>query len=75
VTTEAADPGSQPLFSVVKGSPTDEELAALLVVLATRRSAARSAPPTGSGWSAYWRSVGVAVPPGPDAWRMSSRQR
>jgi hypothetical protein len=75
VSADAAEVGSQPLFSVVKGSPTDEELAALLVVvLAARPVAARPAKSTGSGWSAYWRSVGVALPPGPDAWRLSSRR-
>ena len=48
----------EPLFSVVKGSPTEEELAALVAVLTLRVGAA--APATGpreAGWSAYWRSV------------------
>jgi hypothetical protein len=74
VSPDAAEASSEPLFSVVKGSPTDEELAAVLVVLAARPTAARPGRSTGSGWSAYWRSVGVALPPGPDAWRMSSRR-
>jgi hypothetical protein len=74
VIADAADPGSEPVFSVVKGSPTDEELAAVLVVLAARPVAAKPGRSAGSGWSAYWRSVGVALQPGPDAWRMSSRR-
>jgi hypothetical protein len=74
VTTDAAEVGSEPLFSVVKGAPTDEELAALVVVLSSRPPAAKPARSTGSGWSAYSRSVGVALPPGPDAWRRSSRR-
>ena len=74
MTADATEVGSEPLFTVVKGAPTDEELAALLVVLAARPAAARPARSGGSGWSAYWRSVGVALPPGPDAWRMSSRR-
>jgi hypothetical protein len=74
VIADAADPGGEPLFSVVKGSPTDEELAALLVVLAARSASARPTPSTGSGWSAYSRSVGAGLQPGPDAWRMSGRR-
>jgi hypothetical protein len=74
VSANAAEAGGEPLFSVVKGAPTDEELAALLVVLASRPAATRPTTSTGSGWSAYWRSVGVGLPPGPDAWRMSSRR-
>jgi hypothetical protein len=74
VTARAAEVGIELLFSVVKGSPTDEELAALLVVLAARRPAAKPARSGRSGWSAHWRSVRVDLPPGPDAWRMSSRR-
>ena len=61
-------------FSVVRGSPTDEELAALVTVLTL--SSRRSEPePTSrpSGWSAYWRSVRAPISPGPHAWRMSAR--
>jgi hypothetical protein len=61
-------------FSVVKGSPTDEEIAALVTVLTL--SSRRSEPePTNrpSGWSAYWRTVRAPVSPGPHAWRMSAR--
>ena len=64
----------EPLFSVVKGSPTEEELAALVAVLALRVGAAAPvAGPRESGWSAYWRSVRAPVQPGPAAWRMSGR--
>jgi hypothetical protein len=65
----------EPLFRVVKGSPTEEELAALIAVLALRRgTAAPSSPsPRESGWSAYWRSVRAPVQPGPEAWRMSAQ--
>ena len=61
-------------LSVVRGNPTDEELAALVMVLAMRSGGPASAPerPT-SGWSAYWRTVRAPVTPGPNAWRMSSR--
>jgi hypothetical protein len=64
----------EPLFQVVKGSPTEEELAALVAVFALQRSTAAAAPKSReSGWSAYWRSVRAPVQPGPEAWRMSGR--
>jgi hypothetical protein len=64
----------QPVFSVVKGSPTEDELAAVLTVLSTRLGRQRKEDPTParSGWSAYWRSVRSPIQPGPSAWRMSA---
>ena len=75
---EQAEPGAEqpaPAFSVVRGNPTDEELAAVWVVLASRPAAAPSGParPESSGWSAYWRAVGAPLAPGPSAWRASAR--
>jgi hypothetical protein len=65
---------NEPLFRVVKGSPTDEELAALVAVLSLRSGGeASESEPQPSGWSAYWRSVRAPVQPGPEAWRMSGR--
>jgi Acyl-CoA carboxylase epsilon subunit len=65
----------QPMFSVVKGSPTEDELAAVMTVLSTRLTAKRheDAAPARTGWSAYWRSVRSPIQPGPTAWRMSAR--
>ena len=66
--------GPAAAFSVVRGNPTEEELAALVTVLALRSRANVSAPERpSSGWSAYWRSVRAPVTPGPNAWRMSGR--
>jgi hypothetical protein len=68
--------GAEPLFRVVRGTPTDVELAALSVVLAARTRPVEEAPapPRGpTAWAAStraWRSPGR---PGPDAWRMSAR--
>jgi hypothetical protein len=65
---------NEPLFRVVKGSPTEEELAALVAVLTLRSGGGATEPETReSGWSAYWRSVRAPVQPGPEAWRMSGR--
>ena len=65
----------EPLFRVVNGRPTDEELAALVVVLSSlgRPSVAPPTPPPSSGWSAPWRSVRQPLHPGDGAWRMSGR--
>ena len=71
-----AETGDQPLFAVVKGRPTDEELAALIVVFSSFGSTTASdSGPRTSGWSSYWRSVRRPFHPGPDAWRLSGRQR
>jgi hypothetical protein len=70
----------QPVFSVVKGSPTEEELAAVMTVLtarfsqkSTKKQLGRDDATARTGWSAYWRSVRSPIPPGPSAWRMSAR--
>ena len=70
----------QPVFSVVKGSPTEDELAAVMTVLTTRfapqgheKQGQNQATPARTGWSAYWRSVRSPIQPGPSAWRMSAR--
>ena len=67
----------QPLFSVVKGQPTDEELAALIVVLSSAQRAGRlrrrrPRPPAGRRTG---DRCGRPFQPGPDAWRLSGRQR
>ena len=70
----------QPVFSVVKGSPTEDELAAVMTVLTTRfarpgheKQGQENVTPARTGWSAYWRSVRSPIQPGPSAWRMSAR--
>jgi acyl-CoA carboxylase epsilon subunit len=70
----------QPVFSVVKGSPTEDELAAVMTVLTTRfaqpgnqKQGQDKVTPAHTGWSAYWRSVRSPIQPGPSAWRMSAR--
>lgn len=76
---EATDTSADaPVIEVVAGSPTDEELAALVAVIsasATSSPAGPAAEPEGSGWGAYWRRVrGRGTPPlAADAWRRSFR--
>jgi hypothetical protein len=73
VSTEP-EPAAPSLLSVVKGNPTAEELAALVIVLAGFRSKAAPAPARrGNQWSAYWRSLHAPLAPGPGSWRQSAR--
>ncbi len=70
--------GGEPFLSIVRGTPTAQEIAAVVIVLA---SAARPAPEPAVGasgrseWSARSRLVRVAVRAGPGAWRASALPR
>ena len=68
-----------PVLSVVSGNPTDEELAALTVVVAAlRRGRGELSAPTNprivGGWKSYWHIVRGAMFPGRDAWRATLRR-
>ncbi|MFI7522673.1 acyl-CoA carboxylase subunit epsilon [Micromonospora globbae] len=66
----------EPLFRVVRGVPTAEELAALVGVFAVRtRPAVAPAPVTTSAWARSARPAGVGAVPGPGAWRASGLPR
>jgi hypothetical protein len=62
------EPG-RPLLRVVRGTPTDEELAALVAVLASRPAPA----PAAEAAPRLWRTpLRAALPaPGPGAWHAS----
>jgi hypothetical protein len=65
-----------PAFRVVRGHPSEEEVAALLVVLSARATAepTTTVPPTAaSGWASYARAVRAPLQPGPGAWLASAR--
>jgi Acyl-CoA carboxylase epsilon subunit len=73
------EPGGHPLFSVVSGRPSPEELAALTAVVATRlaarqRAASRAqAGPARSAWLDRAALTRAPLRPGPGAWRRSAR--
>ena len=74
------DPDRRPMFSVVSGHPSAEELAALTAVVAatlaarTRAAAARAdAGPAPSAWLDRAALTRTPLRPGPDAWRRSAR--
>ena len=65
-----------PMFAVVRGTPTEEEVAALVAVLATlpagpdpQRPAVRP-----SGWSDRSRALHAPLAPGAGAWLASARR-
>lgn len=68
-----SDQNTQPLVTVVSGSPTPEELAAIITVLyaaGDRRShdAPRGGRPRVGGWKSYTRTLRHEIYPGPGAW-------
>ncbi|MFI7575161.1 acyl-CoA carboxylase subunit epsilon [Micromonospora sp. NPDC049497] len=66
----------EPLFRVVRGVPTAEELAALVGVIAVRsRPAAAPTPVATSTWARSARAGGAANAAGPGAWRASGLPR
>ena len=65
----------EPLLRVVAGQPTDEEAAALAVVLAAKLAArpaqAREERAAIGGWADRARAVRAPLTRGPGAWRRS----
>ncbi|MEU1670311.1 acyl-CoA carboxylase subunit epsilon [Streptomyces sparsogenes] len=63
------------MFTVVRGNPTHEELAAALAVIQARAAAASAVPATPrrlDEWTVKTRNIRCgATPPGPAAWRSS----
>ena len=71
--TDPVDGAQAPLLSVRRGAPTPDELAALLVALASRPAGPASGPQPGrSTWSARSRMMRGTVRPGRGAWRASA---
>jgi hypothetical protein len=72
------DPAGAPTLSVLKGRPTAEEIAALVVVLATRTApaTAQAVPQRPrSQWSARSWLLREPVRHGPGGWRASALPR
>jgi hypothetical protein len=71
----------EPVFRVIRGTPTAEEVAALVgAIVARARPAASVEPPPASAWVRRTRpgaasASGVPVCPGIDAWRLSGLPR
>ena len=65
----------RPLLRVVSGNPTEEELAAILAVVASRGAAAPATRPQFSLWARKSRLVRPVQRPGFGAWRASMMPR
>jgi hypothetical protein len=66
----------RPLLRIVRGTPTDEELAALTtVVAAAAATPAEPARPVRSRWADRAALLGAPPPIGPGAWRASALPR
>ncbi|MGC4804436.1 acyl-CoA carboxylase subunit epsilon [Micromonospora sp. DT233] len=66
----------EPLFRVIRGVPTPEELAALVGAIVSRtRPAAAAAPAPVSTWARSGRPGGATPTAGPGAWRASGLPR
>ena len=73
---DGSDEVVEPLYRVVRGAPTDVEIAALSVVLAARMRPVDEPTPPRRGptaWVASGRGGRSIGRPGPDAWRASAR--
>lgn len=69
---------SEPVFRINRGAPTDDELAAAMVVLAAVMAEPAPAQPNtdrpfAGGWNSYWRRVRQPFVHGPEAWNGSLR--
>ena len=64
---------TEPILQVVKGDPTPEELAALIMVVAARSAATPAPEPErANNWATYWRNARTPLRPGPGRWRASA---
>jgi len=76
----SSEPGERPLFSVLSGRPSAEELAALTAVVAAKLAARQraaaaqeAAGPARSAWLDRAALTRAPLRPGPGAWRRSGR--
>jgi hypothetical protein len=70
--TTAGSDEPRPVLRVVHGTPTPEEIAALVTVLAARGGAGASDPQPRSPWNDRSRAVQPPLVPGPGAWKASA---
>jgi hypothetical protein len=73
--TEPTPEERRALFRVVRGTPTDEELAALTVVLLAAGSPVDAPAPVPSAWADRAATLRQPLPVGPGAWRTSTWPR
>lgn len=76
--TVAEQQPQQPVFRVVNGTPTEEELAALTVVFAALAGpdprSATGTQPRSSRYNSYWRALRRTFFTGRESWNTGLRQ-
>ncbi len=75
MTTPDDETTERPFLRIVRGDPTEEELAALVAVLASVGGSTEPDRTPAPGWSAHHRKVQVTLPHGPGGWRNSALPR
>ncbi|WP_460406795.1 acyl-CoA carboxylase epsilon subunit [Actinophytocola sediminis] len=65
----------RPVLRVVRGEPTEVEVAALVAALAGLSTESSPQPPPRSRWSDRASQLRQPLPHGQDAWRASARLR
>jgi hypothetical protein len=75
--TDPAAPAAAPLLRVVRGTPTPEELAAVVAVVSARASGGADPEPAPAPvWNDRSARLRAALPhPGPGAWKASGLPR
>ncbi|MDR3068382.1 MAG: acyl-CoA carboxylase subunit epsilon [Cellulomonas sp.] len=67
-------PAPSPRFQIVRGDPTEAEVAALVAgLMVVSAEAPRTGWPSRSGWADRSRALRVGLRRSPDAWRLSLR--
>jgi hypothetical protein len=66
---------ARPFLRIVRGNPTEEEVAALIAVLASVGGSAEPDRTPAPAWAAHHRKVRVTLPHGPGGWRSSALPR
>ena len=74
-TPAPAEPPAAPFLRVVRGDPTPEELAALVVAVAAMSGGTAAPAPLRSQWRNRGRNIRPAIGPSPGAWRASGLPR
>jgi hypothetical protein len=65
----------QPVLRIVRGGPTDDELAAVLAVITAKAAAHPQFTHPRSAWADPAHQLRRPLSPGPGAWRLSQRLR
>ncbi len=66
---------SQPLLRIVRGTPTDAELAVVTALMLSLGGTHVESEPARSRWNAPARSLRQPMMPGPCGWRASAQPR